>query len=244
MEWRWIGCNELSALISSSMLMMMMVMSICKLIWDHSCSLSLKMSQKFSKNLFKIIRKNLLEQLQRLKDMQRVVEANFAMFASFVLHFHLPLHHLAFEDLIHSTIIASVIEVVWLVSQFLSVEPFCIPPSYSWSYGNEFRKCDQQRPLQGWILVKRSWKMHAKLTISQTNKSKSTMTFSLLIHEHHSLLDLTKLTEISLNLFDGCILRDATNENLLGFIGSLGTILWCCMLGINLLSIKSMNGDF
>ena len=188
--------------------------------------------------------KVLLEQLQRLKDMQRVVEASFAMFASFVLHFHLPLHHLAYEDLIHSIIIASEVEVAWLVSQSLSVEPSCIPPSYSWSYGNEFRKCDQQRPLQGCIFVKSHWQFRVKLTISQTNKSKSTMTFSLLVHEHHSLFDLTKLTEISLNLFDGCILRDATNENLLGFIGSLGTILWCCMLGINLLSIKCMNGDF
>lgn len=70
------------------------------------------------------------------------------------------------------------------------------------------------------------------------------MTFGLLVHQHHSFLDLAELTEVSLHLIDGCVLRHAADENLLRLVRRLRAVLWRCMLRINLLSVQRVNRNF
>lgn len=83
-----------------------------------------------------------------------------------------------------------------------------------------------------------------KLTVGEANESKSPMTLRLLVHQHHSLLNLSELTEVSLHLVHGCVLRYAAHENLLRFVRRLRTILWRCVLGVNFLAIQSVNRNF
>lgn len=80
-----------------------------------------------------------------------------------------------------------------------------------------------------------------ELTVSKANKAETAMTFRLLIHEHHSFFNLAELTEVSLHLVNRRVLWYTTDENLLRLVSCLGSILWCCMLRINLLSIQCVD---
>jgi hypothetical protein len=90
----------------------------------------------------------------------------------------------------------------------------------------------------------RFFKPLPSLTVSEAHKPKSTVTLRLLVHQHHSLLDLSKLAEVSLHLINGCILRHAANENLLRLVGRLRAVLWRCVLRVDFLSIQCVNRNF
>lgn len=83
-----------------------------------------------------------------------------------------------------------------------------------------------------------------ELTVGEANEAEPAMTFGLLVHKHHSLFHLAELAEVSLHLIDGRVLRDAADEDLLRLVGRLRSVLWSCMLRINLLAIQCVNRNF
>ena len=63
------------------------------------------------------------------------------------------------------------------------------------------------------------------------------MSFGLLVHQHHGLLDLAELVEVGLDLVGRGLLANTAHENFFGLV-CFGLALRCCMFGVNLFSIQ------
>lgn len=55
---------------------------------------------------------------------------------------------------------------------------------------------------------------------------------------------LAELVKICFHFLSCCVLAHTTNKDLFGAIGYTASVLWGGMLGVNLLSIKCVYGDF
>jgi len=78
--------------------------------------------------------------------------------------------------------------------------------------------------------------------ILERDEPEATVTFGVLVHQHHCLLYLAKLAEVRLYLVSGGVLADTAHEYLLGLTAGLWAILGCRVLRVDLLAVQRVYG--